>query len=121
MTVPLGIFIALRDRFDSSEKRFEELLIKHEKLAARVAKIDEGSIAIDDLLDARIKHFAEQQEIIWEYLEEAFDRLKHVELTLFPNLADDMTQLNRILGNRNAKPRDPLDRRDAEKKPPDET
>jgi hypothetical protein len=121
MTVPLGIFIALRDRFDSSEKRFEELLKKHEKLVARIDKLDEGSISIDELLDARIEHFAEQQDIIWEYLEELFDRLKNVELTVFPNLADDINQLYDIIGTRAAKRRDPLDRRDAEKKPPDKT
>jgi hypothetical protein len=121
MNVPYGEIVFLKDRLKRSEARHAELSKKYEKLVERLDRIDEDSLRIGELLNERVKFLAEQQEVIMELMEDAFDRIKNVELTLFPNLASDIKHLYGILGTRPVKRRDPLDRRDPQKKPPKKT
>jgi hypothetical protein len=50
-------------------------------------------------------------------LTDAFERIKKLELTIFPHLAGDIADLNRVIGNDERKAYNPLDFRDRQKKP----
>jgi sugar-specific transcriptional regulator TrmB len=89
------------------------------ELADKIARMEE---TIDDLsrkLDKEIRHSAnmfrlntEIRTLIENDVIDAFERAKHIELTIFPNLGSDIVNLNRIVGEGDGKAWNPLDKRD---------
>ena len=50
-------------------------------------------------------------ELLDKQMEDAFGRIKNIELKFFPHLARDLDRLGRIIGDAEDAPQNPLDRR----------
>ncbi len=91
------------------EQRIAALEVRLGKLTDKQQRDVKALMGLDDVLD---KH----RKGIDADLTDAFDRIKNIEFTLFPNLIRDMRQLYRVIGDHEAKAFDPLDFRDPSKK-----
>jgi hypothetical protein len=92
----------LRTKVAELETRLEQLSVKHQRDVKAL-------LGCDDIHD---KH----RKVIEADLEDAFERIKHVELTLYPNLMRDMRHLYRVIGDHEPKAYNRLDFRDRSKK-----
>jgi predicted nucleic acid-binding Zn-ribbon protein len=79
------------------------------KLADRHQRDVKALMGCDDVLD---KH----RKAMHAELTDAFERIAHIELTLFPHLPNDINHLNDVIGDQDAKAYNPLDFRDPSKK-----
>ena len=88
---------ALNKKIERLDARLEELITDYRKMVRVLG-------GYDDLLNKHCK-------ILEKELADAFERIKHLELTLFPNLGPDMLQLYDIIGEGEKKVDNPLDHR----------
>lgn len=102
----------------NSENEIAELRAKVADLKAQLAKLTEkhqrdvkALMGCDDVLD---KH----RKAMHAELNDAFERIAHIELTLFPHLPKDINHLNDVIGHQDTKAYNPLDFRDPSKKSP---
>lgn len=100
----------------NSEMEIAELRAKVADLEARLAALTDrhqrdvkALMGCDDVLD---KH---RQTMLAE-MNDAFERIAHMELTLFPHLPRDIGHLNKVIGDQDTKAYNPLDFRDPSKK-----
>ena len=93
---------ALTDRVAILEARLE-------KLATQQERDVKALMSCDDVLD---KH----RKAAHAELTDAFERIAHIELTLFPHLPRDINHLNAVIGDQDTKAYNPLDFRDPRKR-----
>ena len=86
------------------------------RLEARLAEMDEHNrrkmralMGCDDILNKHRKAMGAE-------LNDAFERIAHLELTLFPHLSRDIRHLYDVIGDQDTKAYNPLDFRDPSKK-----
>ena|ERR1700730_13610635 len=101
---------------ETNDKKIYQLEQKIASLQERLAKLAEKQqrdvtalMGLDDVLDKHRKSLTAE-------LCDAFDRIKHIELSLFPRLARDMNNLYDVIGDEDTKAYNPLDFRDPSKK-----
>jgi len=87
------------------QQRVRELEAQIEKLNARANRIVKLGMDFDQLNSRHCK-------ILDREVREAFDRIKHLELTLFPNLGHDIRAVHDIIGEGEDRADNPLDHRD---------
>jgi uncharacterized protein with von Willebrand factor type A (vWA) domain len=92
----------LEQKVTALEERLAKLTEKHQRDVKAL-------MGCDDVLDKHRK--AMQAE-----LNDAFERIAHIELTLFPRLPRDINQLNDVIGDQDTKAYNPLDFRDPSRK-----
>lgn len=80
-----------------------------EQLAEQHRRDIKALLGCDDVLHKHRK--AMQAE-----MRDAFERIAHLELTLFPHLSKAITHLNDVIGDQDTKAYNPLDYRDPSKK-----
>jgi hypothetical protein len=100
----------------NSETEIAKLRAKVADLEALLAKLTDkhqrdvkALMGCDDILD---KH----RKATLAELTDAFDRIAHIELTLFPHLPRDIDHLNKVIGDQETKAYNPLDFRDPPEK-----
>ena len=93
---------ALRDKIADLEARLTKLAAKHQRDVKAL-------MGCDDVLNKHRKAMHAQ-------MNDAFGRIAHIELTLFPHLSRDINQLNDVIGDQDTKAYNPLDFRDPSKK-----
>lgn len=79
------------------EARLEELGTDYRKVVRSLGRYDELNAKHCNLLEKELVN--------------AFERIKHIELTLFPNLMPDITRVHDIIGEGEDKADNPLDHR----------
>jgi hypothetical protein len=86
-------------------------------LMEKISALEASAAALQIKLDKESKHNAnmdrlntELRHLLEKDVVAAFERIKNIELKIFPNLAGDIVQLNNIIGD-DAKAWNPLDRR----------
>jgi hypothetical protein len=87
----------------------EQLGTRLEELAERHRRDFKLSMRWDDVLD---KH----RRAMNAELNDALERIAHLELTLFPHLPRALRHLNDVIGDQDTKAYNPLDFRDPSKK-----
>jgi hypothetical protein len=92
---------ALKAKIADLEAQLAKLTDKHQRDVKAL-------MGCDDVLD---KH----RKINDAELTDAFERIKKLELTVFPHLPGDITDLNRVIGDGDTKAYNPLDFRDRNK------
>lgn len=92
--------------------------LPHSDSAARLARLEGKLEALSFDLNRLAKvnfdshvQFDKHLHIIERELSDAFGRIKNLELTVFPNLAHDITQLRDVIGKGEDTSENPLDRR----------
>jgi len=100
----------------NSETEIAQLRAKVADLEARLAALTDkhqrdvkALMGCNDVLD---KH----RRVMLAEMNDAFERIAHIELTLFPNLPRDINHLNDVIGDQDTKAYNPLDFRDPSKK-----
>lgn len=100
----------------NSETEIAELRAKVADLEARIAALTDkherdvkALMGCNDVLD---KH----RRAMLAEMNDAFERIAHIELTLFPHLPRDINHLNDVIGDQDTKAYNPLDFRDPSKK-----
>jgi uncharacterized protein with von Willebrand factor type A (vWA) domain len=100
----------------TNDTEIAALQAKIADLEAQLAKLGDkhqrdvtALMGCDDVLD---KH----RKAMHVELNDAFERIAHIELTLFPHLPRDSNHLNDVIGDRETKAYNPLDFRDPSKK-----
>ncbi len=100
----------------NNDAEIAALTAKITDLEARLAKLADkhkrdvkALMGCDDVLD---KH----RKAMHAELNDAFERIAHIELTLFPHLPRDINHLNDVIGDQDTKAYNPLDFRDPSKK-----
>jgi regulator of replication initiation timing len=88
------------------------------ELVARIAHLEMDIEGLTLKLEKEIKHNAnmdrlntELRKLIENDVIDAFERIKNIELKVFPNLAGDIMRLNGIIGEDDGKAWNPLDQR----------
>jgi hypothetical protein len=101
----------------NNETEIAELRTKIVDLEARLVRLTEkhqrdvrALMGCDDVLD-------KYRKVNDAELADAFDRIIKLELSVFRHLADDIIDLNRVIGDGHPKAYNPLDFRDRSKKP----
>lgn len=92
----------LKEKVAQLETRLAQLAEKHQRDVTAL-------MGLDDVLDKHRKAMDAE-------LNDAFERLAHIEVTLFPHLPRDITHLNNVIGDKDTKAYNPLDFRDPSKK-----
>ena len=93
---------ALKARIADLEAQLAKLVDKHQRDVKAL-------MGCDDVLD---KH----RKAMHAELTDAFERIAHIELTLFPHLRRDIKHMNDVIGDQDTKAYNPLDFRDPSKK-----
>lgn len=93
------------------------------ELRAKVADLEARLVTLTDKHQRDVKALMGCDEILDKHrkamlaeLTDAFDRIAHIELTLFPHLPKDIGHLNKVIGDQDTKAYNPLDFRDPPKK-----
>ena len=97
------------DKIRQLEQRIVALEERLAKLSERHQRDVKALMGCDDVLD---KH----RKAMHAELNDAFERIAHIELTLFPHLPRDINHLNDVIGDQDTKAYNPLDFRDPSKK-----
>jgi hypothetical protein len=92
------------DEISSLNHKLARLEARLEELGTDYRKVVRALSDYDQLQD---KHC----NLLETELGDAFERIKHIEFTLFPNLGRDITQLHDIFGDCEDKALNPLDHR----------
>ena len=92
----------LERKIGALEERLSTLGEKHQRDVKAL-------MGCDDVLD---KH----RKAMLAELNDAFERIAHIELTLFPHLPRDINHLSKVIGDQDTKAYNPLDFRDPSKK-----
>ncbi len=82
-----------------------------EELTERVDRLDEGLAKCYEVLCGYITTLEKYVLTMDRDLANAYDRIKNLELTVFPNLAKDIKQVRDIIGDGEDKSENPLDKR----------
>lgn len=87
-------------------------------LMKKIELLEAGMETTRAKLDEEIKHNAnmdrlntELRKLIEKDVIDAFERIKNIELRLFPNLACDISEINKIIGEGENRAWNPLDHR----------
>lgn len=88
----------------AKDERIKTLEEQVEKLDNRLNRLAKVHVEYNELLDMQLK-------TIEQYQEDLFQRLKNIELKVFPHLAEGITHLRDIIGDGDDKVNNPLDRR----------
>src|SRR5580704_16594219 len=80
-----------------------------EQLTTKQQRDVKALMGLDDILDKHRKAMKSE-------LNDALERVAHIELTLFPHLPKDLSHLNGLIGDHETKAYNPLDFRDRSKK-----
>jgi uncharacterized protein with von Willebrand factor type A (vWA) domain len=94
----------LEQRIATLEERLAKFTDKHHREV-------QALMGCDDVLD---KH----RKAILSELTDAFDRIAHIELTLFPHLPRDIDHLNKVIGDQDTVAYNPLDFRNPGRRSP---
>jgi len=101
---------------NNADHQIKQLQAKVAQLEARLEQLDKkyqrsvnALMGLHDVLDKRCTVMDAESA-------DAFERIKHVELTLYPNLMKDMRHLYRVIGDHEPKAYNRLDFRDRSKK-----
>jgi predicted nucleic acid-binding Zn-ribbon protein len=97
------------DKIRQLEQRIAALEERLAKLSEKHQRDVKALMGCDDVLD---KH----RKAMLAELNDAFERIAHIELTLFPHLPKDIDHLNKVIGDQDTKAYNPLDFRDPSKK-----
>ena len=88
------------------------------ELLEKIAGLERTVVALALKLEKESNHTAamftlntEIRTLIENEVMDAFERIKQIELTLFPNLAGDIVRLHRIVGEGDGRAWNPLDKR----------
>lgn len=88
------------------------------ELLYRISQLETAMAVFTEKLDKAVRHNSnmhrlniQHRELIESDLVDAFERIKNIELKVFPNLAEDIIHLNDIIGEGNGKAWNPLDQR----------
>ena len=92
----------LEQKVAALEERLAKLIQKHQRDVKAL-------MGCEDVLD---KH----RKAMHAELNDAFERIAHIELILFPHLPRDINHLNDVIGDQDTKAYNPLDFRDPSKK-----
>jgi hypothetical protein len=82
-----------------------------EELTKLVNRLEEGLTKCYDVLGGYITTLEKYVLAMDRDLADARERIKNLELTVFPNLAKDMKQVGDIIGDSGDKSENPLDKR----------
>ena len=82
-----------------------------EELTEKVDRIEEFLTKCYDVLGGYITTLEKYVLAVDRDLADARDRIKNLELTVFPNLAQDIKQVRDIIGDGGDKSENPLDKR----------
>jgi len=93
------------DEISALQQRISKLEAEIEKLNARADRIAKVGMGFDETN-------ARYCKLLNKELAEAFDRIIHLELALFPNLASDIGAIHDIIGEGEDRADNPLDHRD---------
>src|ERR1700722_3150973 len=92
-------------------------------LKAEIAQLDTPLAKLTDKHQRDVKAFMGCDDVLDKHrramhaeLNDAFERIAHIELTLFPHLTRDINHLNDVIGDQETKAYNPLDFRDPSKK-----
>lgn len=80
-------------QIEQSARHISFLVKNVRNLYRQIRRFRRSFLAIDDL-NTKLRHANERD------IEELFDRIKQLELAVYPNLAADIKQLNRVIGVR---------------------
>jgi hypothetical protein len=101
---------------ENGDEKIRQLEQKIASLEDRLAKLAEKQqrdvTALLGCEDIHDKH----RKLLSAELEDAFQRIINIELTLFPRLPANIRHLNRVIGDQEPKAYNPLDFRDRSKK-----
>ena len=97
------------DKIRQLEQRIAALEERLAKLSEKHQRDVKALMGCDDVLD---KH----RKAMLAELNDAFERIAHIELTLFPHLPKDIDHLNKVIGDQDTTAYNPLDFRDPSKK-----
>src|ERR1700733_9611909 len=96
---------------------------KIRQLEQKIAALEEGLAELADKHQRDVKALMGCDDILDKHrkamhaeLNDAFERIAHLELTLFPHLPRDINHLNDVIGDQDTKAYNPLDFRDPSKK-----
>jgi uncharacterized protein with von Willebrand factor type A (vWA) domain len=96
---------------------------KISQLEQRIAALEERLAQLADKQQRDVKALLGCDDVLHKHrramlaeMTDAFDRIAHIELTLFPHLPRDIKHLNDVIGDQDAKAYNPLDFRDPSKK-----
>lgn len=85
----------------------DEAILLRQRLMALEDKLERVIILSKNMDQLNAKHCT----LLSREVHEAFDRIKHLELTVFPNLARDIQDVHDIIGEGENKADNPLDHR----------
>ena len=94
----------MTDELDTLRKEIAHLSAKVEALRSDIGRAVTLGSDSDELLHKRCR-------LLGRDLKEAFDRIINLELTVFPNLQQDMNDVYKAIGEGEDKADNPLDRR----------
>lgn len=89
--------VTLINKVARLEKRLDEFIADYRKRVRILGEYTELLHKHSDMQD--------------EEIEDAFDRIKNIELKFFPQLASDIRRLGKIIGDAKDGPANPLDKR----------
>ena len=108
----------MEDSSSPTPTSLSELLDRIVRLEKQVAKIDEEFTRFFEIYSKAASGFGKFDELLMHHcnshdrqFEEAWARIKNLELTVFPNLAHDITALNKIIPTGESDPENQLDTR----------
>jgi len=91
-------------RADELEGQIKRLEARFDKLASDLDRVVKIGSKFDETLGKRLDILSQGQQ-------DVFERVKNLELKLFPNLSGDIMQVYNIIGEGDDKAYQPLDRR----------
>lgn len=91
-------------RLELLEVKFNSLEKRVEKLEKSLNRLGNMYVEYNELLNVQLKTIERDQEYL-------FERLKNLELKVFPHLAEGITHLHGIIGDGDDKANNPFDRR----------
>lgn len=95
---------------DSLRKRIEQLETDFKTLDAKHNRAVDALAGYDQLLNQHCK-------LLDKEMTDAFERIKYLEVKVYPGLLDDITQIENVIGEADDKALNPLDSRDGTKYP----
>jgi hypothetical protein len=95
----------LEERMKTLEAGIKRLEACMDDLLKRLTRVSKTGYEYDLLQDRHLKILDRDQE-------QAFERIKNLELRLFPGIAPDIDRLHEIIGDHDGKADEPLDRRE---------
>ena len=96
-------------QYNCSMSEMEKLREDIKHLTARVAELEYGLSRGAKIYGGFFEALQRHCMMLDRDQEDAFERIKHLELTVFPNLARDIQNVHDIIGEGESKAENPLD------------